>query len=78
MQQRRWRLRWVALIALTGAAALSGCYWDPYTGYLYPYPPPPPYSYPYGAPPPSPTAAPQPAPAGNNAPVQQTPLPPTQ
>ena len=43
---RRLRLRWAALFGLASAAALSGCYYDPYTGYFYPYPPP----YPYGAP----------------------------
>jgi hypothetical protein len=74
---RRRRLRWAALLGLTSAATLSGCYYDPYTGYFYPYPPP---YYPYGAPPPyypygalpQPSAAPPPA---GNAPVQQTPLP---
>jgi hypothetical protein len=72
-------LRLAALLALASAAALSGCYYDPYTGYFYPYPPPypygaPPYYYPYGAPHAYPPAAP---PAGN-APVQQAPLPPPQ
>jgi hypothetical protein len=75
---RRRRLRWAALMVLASAAAVSGCYWDPYTGYVYPYPyPPPPYGappYPYGAPPPYPTGGPPPA----NGPVQQTPLPPPQ
>lgn len=32
------------LIALVGAGTLSGCYYDPYTGYWYAYPP---YYYPY-------------------------------
>jgi hypothetical protein len=77
---RRRRLRWMTLLALASAAALSGCYWDPYTGYLYPYAPAAPY--PYGAPPPYPNGAPPPYPDGNggpppgNGPVQQTPLAP--
>ena len=74
---RRWRS---LLVVLAGAAALSGCYYDPYTGYSYPYPLfyPYPYPYPYrplypyppmqypqaGTPPPS------------NAPIQQMPLAP--
>jgi hypothetical protein len=75
---RRLRLRWAALFGLASAAALSGCYYDPYTGYFYPYPPPypwgaPPFYYPYGAPHSYPPAAPPPA---GNAPVEQTPLPP--
>jgi hypothetical protein len=77
MQQRR--SRWALLAALVGAAALSGCYYDPYTGYFYPYPATPPYPYSYGAPPypyrPPPPPAPPPS---GNAPVQQTPLPPVQ
>lgn len=37
------------LIAAVGAGALSGCYYDLYTGYYYPYPPSPwGYYYPYG------------------------------
>lgn len=81
---RRQRSRWVAGIALglglTAIAALSGCYWDPYTGYVYPYPPPPyPYGapppYAYGGPPPYPYGAPPGSPPAGNAPVQQTPLP---
>jgi hypothetical protein len=66
------------MLALASAAVLSGCYYDPYTGYAYPYPPPP--SYPYGGPPPYPSAgAPsQPPPGGENGPVQQAPLPPPQ
>jgi hypothetical protein len=37
------------LIAAAGAGALSGCYYDPYTGYYYPYPQSPwGYYYPYG------------------------------
>jgi hypothetical protein len=42
---------WAALIALAGAGALSGCYYDPYTGYWYASPPyyyPYPMAYPYG------------------------------
>jgi hypothetical protein len=77
---RRLRLRWAALFGLASAAALSGCYYDPYTGYFYPYPPPYPYGapptyYPYYTPPSYPRAAPPPA---GKAPVQQTPLPPPQ
>jgi hypothetical protein len=77
MRRRLWR--WAAWLALAGAAAaLSGCYYDPYTGWYYPYPPPPPYPYapppaPYGAPPGNPPAA---APPPGNGPVTQTPLPP--
>ena len=75
----RRRLRWAALFALASAAALSGCYYNPYTGYFSPYPPP----YPYGAPAfyylrrphAYPPAAPPPA---GNAPVEQMPLPPPQ
>jgi hypothetical protein len=75
----RRRLRW-ALFGLASAATLSGCYYDPYTGYFYSYPPPypygaPPYYYPYGAAHSYPPFAPPPA---GNAPVQQTPLPPPQ
>ena len=75
MRQRRWR--WAALVGLASTAALSGCYYDPYTGYFYPYPTPYPYGappsfYPYGNPPPASYGAPPPA----NAPVQQAPLPP--
>jgi hypothetical protein len=39
------------LIALVGAGALSGCYYDAYTGLWYAYPPyyyPYPMAYPYG------------------------------
>ena len=61
-----WR---AMLIALAGAGALSGCYYDPFTGYWYAYPPyyayPTAYpygpGYPYGYPPgpgPNPAAAP--------------------
>jgi len=44
------RLCRAALIALAGAGALSGCYYDPYTGLWYAYPPyyPYPMAYPYG------------------------------
>ena len=76
---RRLSLRWAALFGLAGTAALSGCYYDPYTGYFSPYPPPlyypygaPPPYYPYGAPPQH-SAVP---PSAGNVPVQQTPLPP--
>jgi hypothetical protein len=84
--RRLWR---AALIAVVGAGALSGCYYDPYTGYWYPYPPyypypaaypyPPRYPYPY---PPAPGVTPPPGyaqpgtAAPPNAPIQQTPLPP--
>jgi hypothetical protein len=76
----RRRSRWAALFALASAAALSGCYYNPYTGYFDPYPPPYPYGapafyYPYGAPHAYPPAAPPPA---GNAPVEQAPLPPPQ
>jgi hypothetical protein len=77
MRRRRWR--WATVLALAGvAAALSGCYYDPYTGWYYPYPPPPPY--PYASPPPAPYAAPPANPSGAappaNGSVTQTPLPP--
>jgi hypothetical protein len=82
MIERRW---WrVGLLALGCSAVLSGCYYDPYTGYTYPatvapYPYPP---YPYGysrpyPPPPPPNPGPG-APPPYNAPVQQAPLPPAQ
>ena len=58
------RIWWVVLIALVGAGALSGCYYDAYTGYwrpspwYYPYA----WSYPYyGYPPPPPPPANPPA-----------------
>ena len=42
---RKYRRVWRAvLIALVGAGALSGCYYDAYTGLWYAYPP---YYYPY-------------------------------
>ena len=50
MRKYRRVLRAV-LIALVGAGALSGCYYDPYTGLWYAYPPyyyPYPMAYPYG------------------------------
>jgi len=79
-----WR---AVLIALVGAGALSGCYYDVYTGYWRPYPwyypYPPGYPYPYYAYPPAPPANPAPgyppppgAAAPPNAPVQRAPLPP--
>ena len=43
-----WR---AVLIAVVGAGALSGCYYDAYTGLWYAYPPyyyPYPMAYPYG------------------------------
>jgi hypothetical protein len=75
---RRLRLPWAALFGLASAAALAGCYYDPYTGYFSPYPPPYPYGatptyYPYYTPPSYPRAVPPPE---GNAPVEQTPLPP--
>jgi hypothetical protein len=75
---RRGRLWRALLVVLVSAGALSGCYYDPYTGGYYPYPP---YPYPYHPPYPYP-APPPPAnpaigiPPALNAPVQQTPLPP--
>jgi hypothetical protein len=85
------RARWAVFIALIGAGALSGCYYDAYTGYwrpdpwYYPYA----WAYPYyGYPPPPPMNAPAeyPPPAAGypssgtaappNAPVQRAPLPP--
>jgi hypothetical protein len=84
--RRFWR---VMLIALAGAGALSGCYYDPYTGYSYPYPPYPyPWGYPYGygysyPPPPGPGAnpaargaAPYSGAPSANPPIQSAPLPP--
>ena len=84
-----WR---AMLIALVGAGALSGCYYDPFTGYWYAYPPYYPYpmaypygpAYPYGNPPgPGPNPAQgsppgyPPGPPPGNAPVQRAPLPPS-
>jgi hypothetical protein len=46
--RRAWR---AVLIALIGGGALSGCYYDAYTGLWYAYPPyyyPYPTAYPYG------------------------------
>ena len=84
-----WR---AMLIALVGAA-LSGCYYDPFTGYWYTYPPyyyPYPTAYPYGptypygsplgpGPNPAQGAAPEypPGPPPGDAPVQRAPLPPS-
>jgi hypothetical protein len=73
----RWCRFWaVALTLLASAGALSGCYYDPYTGGYYPYPPYP-YPYPYRPPYPYPYPAPPP-PANPNAPLQQMPLQPPQ
>jgi hypothetical protein len=44
---RRRPLGWATLFGLACAAALPGCYYNPYNGYFYPHPPP---GYPYGAP----------------------------
>ena len=71
---RRCRFWARVLFVLASAAALSGCYYDPYTGGYYPYPPYP-YPYPYRPPYPYPYPAPPP-PANPNAPFQQTPLTP--
>ena len=80
-----WR---AMLIALAGAGALSGCYYDPFTGYWYAYPPyyayPMAYSYGPGYPYPYPPGpGPNPAqgyalgaPPPANPPVQRGPLPP--
>jgi hypothetical protein len=46
-------------ILLACAGMLSGCYYDPYTGYTYPYPPP----YGYSQPPPGAPDMPQGGPA---------------
>ena len=88
---RRYRrvLRAV-LIAVVGAGALCGCYYDAYTGLWYAYPPyyyPYPITYPYGPgypysypPGPGPNPAQQYAPGAPppaNAPVQRAPLPPS-
>lgn len=80
---RRLRLCLAILVVLVGAGALSGCYYDPYTGGYYPYPPYPypsqPAYYPYSAPPPPPAQSPPAAiPPAPSAPVEQTPLPPPQ
>jgi hypothetical protein len=81
---RRWRLPRAALLALASAAALSGCYYNPYTGYFSPYPPPypygaPPYYYPYGESGSYPRAyPPQAPPYAGTAGVEQVPLPPPQ
>jgi hypothetical protein len=77
------------LIALVGAGALSGCYYDAYTGLWYAYPPfyyPYPMAYPYGSgypypyPPragPNPAQGYAPGTPPDNAPVQETPPPPS-
>jgi hypothetical protein len=85
------RALWVVFIALIGAGALSGCYYDAYTGYwrpypwyypyywgypYYAYPPPPPANPPAGYPPPSAGYPPPGAATPPNAPVQRAPLPP--
>ncbi|MGH7030528.1 MAG: hypothetical protein ACREE9_09105, partial [Stellaceae bacterium] len=54
---RRFRLWLAMLVLLVGAGALSGCYYDPYTGGYYPYPPSP-YPYPYRPPYPYPVPPP--------------------
>jgi hypothetical protein len=86
MRGSRRRIWWAVLIALMGAGALSGCYYDAFTGYWRPYPWYYPFywGYPYYAypPPPPPQANPPPgypppgAAAPPNAPVQRAPLPP--
>ncbi len=85
------RIWWAVLIALVGAGALSGCYYDYYTGYwrpypwyypyawsypYYAYPPPPSGTPPSGYPPPSAGYPPPGAATPPNAPVQRAPLPP--
>jgi hypothetical protein len=80
------RIGRAVLIALVGTGALSGCYYDVYTGYWRPYPwyypYPYGYTYPYPSPyyayPPPPAQAPAPGGAApqHNAPVQRAPLPP--
>jgi 2-(1,2-epoxy-1,2-dihydrophenyl)acetyl-CoA isomerase len=85
--RRLWR---AILVAVIGAGALSGCYYDAYTGLWYSYPPyyypyPYPMAYPYGPGYPNPYPAgqgPNPAPGypsgpPGSAPVEQTPLPPS-
>ena len=76
------RALWVVFIALIGAGALSGCYYDAYTGYWRPYPAyypswgyypfpwayPPPYSPYFASPPPQPNPPPGPAPLGGATP----------
>jgi len=86
---RKYRRAWRALlIALVGGSALSGCYYDAYTGLWYAYPPyyyPYPMAYPYGpgypypyppGPGPNPAQGYAPGAPPGNAPVQQSPLPP--
>jgi hypothetical protein len=83
--RRVWR---AVLIALVGGGALSGCYYDAYTGLWYTYPPyyyPYPMAYPYGPGypypyPPGPNPAQGYAPGSPppaDAPVQRGPLPPS-
>ena len=87
--RRLWR---AVLIALVGAGALSGCYYDAYTGYWRPYPwyypmpgviritptpPPPPPARSAGGIPPPPAGYPLSRDgSAPNAPVQRAPLPP--
>ena len=85
--RRTWRAVFFALIS---AGALSGCYYDAYTGYWRPYPwyspyygaypyyayPPPPVNPPAGYPPPTAGYPPPGAATPPNAPVQRAPLPP--
>jgi len=86
------RIWWTVLIALVGAGALSGCYYDYYAGYWRPYPwyypyawsypyygyppPPPPANPPTGYPPPQAGYPPPAAATPPNEPVQRSPLPP--
>jgi hypothetical protein len=92
MLMRRFRrIWWRVLIALVGAGALSGCYYDAYTGYwrpypwyypyafsypYYGYPPPPSANPPIGYPPPQAGYPPPAAATPPNEPVQRSPLPP--
>jgi hypothetical protein len=86
--RRTWRAVFVVLIS---AGALSGCYYDAYTGYwrpypwyypyygaypYYAYPPPPPVNPPTGYPPPTAGYPPPGTATPPNAPVQRAPLPP--
>jgi hypothetical protein len=66
ISRRVWR---AVLVGAAGAGALSGCYYDPYSGYYYPYSTSPwgyyyPYGYRNGYPPPSLPPAPGPTPYG--------------
>ena len=81
------RVRRAMLIAVVASALLSGCYYDPYTGYYYSYPPYPylwgyPYGYGYAYPPPpgpgvnpAPGAAPYSGAPPATDPGQSAPLP---